>query len=206
MLRVLAGFQSTVWTSLPAIISKVNPERMTLEAQPTIMAQVRNPDNTTSWVPMPVAVDVPIVFPSGGGFTLTFPVAVGDECLLVFASRCIDAWWQSGGVQVQADFRMHDLSDAFALVGPRSQANLLGSVNTTDAELRNDAGTLKVALKADGSMALTSSVQIDITAPTVNITADVHTTGALTNNSKDVGSGHRHSGIQPGGSNTGGPV
>ena len=31
-----------------------------------------------------------MVFPGGGGFALTFPVAAGDECLVVFASRCID--------------------------------------------------------------------------------------------------------------------
>lgn len=47
---------------------------------------------------LPILPDVPVVFPGGGGFALTFPVAAGDECLVVFASRCIDAWWQSGGV------------------------------------------------------------------------------------------------------------
>ena len=64
---------------------------------------------------------MPVVFPGGGGFALTFPVAAGDECLVVFASRCIDAWWQSGGVGEPMEPRMHDLSDGFALIGVRSQ-------------------------------------------------------------------------------------
>lgn len=40
----------------------------------------------------------------------------------------------------------------------------------------------------------------------LNVTGDVATTGALTNNGKDVGSGHKHSGVQAGGSQTGAPV
>lgn len=206
LIRAFAGLQAGIWTALPATVVKVDLEKMTIEAQPTIAAQIRAPDGSFSWVTMPVMVDVPIIFPSGGGYTLTFPIAVGDECLLVYSSRCIDAWWQSGGVQLQADLRMHDLSDAFALIGPRSQPRVLPSVSTTSVELRNDAGTTRVAIKANGDLAFTTPGTLDISAGTVNITAAVHTTGALTNNGKDVGSAHKHSGVQPGGSNTGNPV
>lgn len=39
-----------------------------------------------------------------------------------------------------------------------------------------------------------------------SITGNVSITGSLTNNSKDVGSGHKHSGVQTGGGQTGAPV
>ena len=91
---------------------------MTLTAQPTIKGILMTKDGAVAEA-LPVLQDVPIVWPSGGGVTLTLPVAAGDECLLVIADRCIDAWWQSGGVQLPMDSRAHDLSDAFAIVGVR---------------------------------------------------------------------------------------
>ena len=74
-----------------------------------------------------------MVFPGGGGWSITFPVSKGDEALVVFASRCIDDWWQSGGVGIQPDLRMHDLSDGFAIIGPRSQPRKLNPAISTIA-------------------------------------------------------------------------
>ena len=95
---------------------------MTVTVQPSIRGRVEQPDGSTKSVALPLLVDVPAVFPSGGGFTLTFPIHQGDECLVVFADRCIDAWWQSGGIGEPLETRTHNLSDGFALVGPFSPA------------------------------------------------------------------------------------
>ena len=32
-----------------------------------------------------------------------------------------DSWWQSGGIGVPIESRMHDLSDGFAILAPTSQ-------------------------------------------------------------------------------------
>ena len=61
---------------------------------------------------------------------MTFPVAKGDECLVVFAEACIDAWYQTGMVGNAISVRRHDYSDAFAFVGFRSLKNKL--VNVSD--------------------------------------------------------------------------
>jgi hypothetical protein len=89
--------------------------------------------------------------------TLTFPVAEGDECLVVFASRAIDGWWQSSGVQPPIEARMHDLSDGFVLLGFRSVPRVLGNISAVQAELRSDDGSTIVGLNP--------------TAQTVSITA-----------------------------------
>lgn len=47
---------------------------------------------------------------------------------------------------------------------------------------------------------------INITTPTLAIHGNVAITGTLTNNGKNVGSTHEHSGVQTGGSNTGAPI
>jgi hypothetical protein len=67
----------------------------------------------------------------------------------VFSSRCIDAWWQSGGVQEAMEARMNDLSDGFAFVGVRSQVRLLPSVSTSTTQLRSDDGTAYVQVGAN---------------------------------------------------------
>lgn len=94
----------------------------------------------------------------GGGCTLTFPIAEGDECLVIFASRCIDAWWTAGGVQVQSEFRMHDLSDGFAIVGPFSQATKISGWSTSAVQLRSNDGEAYLQLNP-------TSHEIDIVTP-----------------------------------------
>lgn len=152
MRLVLDGRQSTMWCAMPGIIQSVDLEAMTCEVQPAIQGTIEDENGKAQSVNLPLLVDVPIVFPSAGGFLITMPMASGDEVLIVFASRCIDAWWQSGGVQRPMEARMHDLSDGFAIPGPRSQPNVAGSISSTDLQIRNNAGTTLLSIGADNKI------------------------------------------------------
>jgi len=133
-------FESGLWTAMPAFVHSYSATALTVEAQPTIQGQVRQPDGSWLTTTMPLCVDCPVLFPGGGGFVTTFPLAAKDEGLLIFASRCIDSWWQSGGIQTQAELRMHDLSDGFFLPVCFSQPNVPSSVSTTAVEMRSKDG------------------------------------------------------------------
>lgn len=147
----LRGNNAQIWTSLPGIVQSVDMDAMTCEVQPSVQVKVFDKTGAGTFQNLPLCVDVPILFLGGGGYTLTFPVASGDEGLINFSCRCIDAWWQSGGVQPQAEMRMHDLSDGFFIPGFRSQARKLGSISTTKPQFRSDDGTVSVELdKATG--------------------------------------------------------
>lgn len=161
-LRVaLDGFQARVWTALPCIVESFDAERMTVEAKSAIKARTLSPSGVWSWVELPLLVDVPVIYMSGGGFTLTFPIAAGDEALVLFASRCLDAWWQSGKVQVQADLRLHDLSDGMALCGLRSLPRVLPAVSTSAAQLRSDDGQTYIEVAPGGLVRLqATNVQV----------------------------------------------
>lgn len=152
MRAALDGRQSNIWTAMPGIIQSVNLTAMTCEVQPAIQGKVQDDTGEIQTVDLPLLVDVPLVFPSGGGFILTFPIAVGDEVLVCIASRCIDSWWQLGGVQVPMEARMHDLSDGFAIPGPKSQpqAILTPSVSATEVQLRNNLGTTYLSITPAG--------------------------------------------------------
>lgn len=179
LLAALEGFQAKVWTALPCIVESFDPDKMTITAQPAIQARVRSPQGEWSWVNLPLLVDVPMMFPRAGGFTMTFPVTVGDEVLVHFASRCIDAWWQSGGIQVQADLRMHDLSDGFATLAPTSQPRVIPAISLDSVQLRNDEGDTFVEVKegqvvnvvAPGAINLTTEGALTIVAASVAVTA-----------------------------------
>ena len=146
----LDGRQAEMWTALPGIVNGFDPVAMTVSVQPSVKGQVQDEAGKTSAVNLPLLVDVPVVFPAGGGFTLTHPVKSGDECLVVFASRCIDGWWQGGGVGGAPDERMHDLSDGIAMVCPRSQARKLSPpVDTENVQLRTDDGQAHVTMMPD---------------------------------------------------------
>ena len=107
-------------------------------------------DGTKVLEDYPLILKCPVVFPSGGGFTLTFPVSDGDECLVVFADRGIDNWFVSGSGQQPASPRKHDINDAIAIVGVRSNPRALDNVSTTSAQIRTDDGSSFVEVNAEG--------------------------------------------------------
>lgn len=139
-----AGLQSDIWTALPGSYQGAGTKVGTANVQPTVQVQVLTPQNV--WGPpqdLPVCQDCPVCFPGAGGFHATFPLVVGNEGLLVFASRCIDNWWLAGGNQSQAELRMHDLSDGFFIPGCFSQPNAPSAPwSTTAVRLTKDDGTM----------------------------------------------------------------
>jgi phage baseplate assembly protein gpV len=204
----LKGQSLMTWNCLPAIIQSFDAEKCTCTAQVAIQAYVRQQNGNQQYVNMPLLVDVPVVFPNAGNFVLTFPVTSGDECLVLFADRCIDNWWNEGGIQPQVtnqgvgELRFHDLSDGFAIIGPFSKPNVPSGISTSTVQLRTKDGA--------------TYLEID-SANNCNIHANVHITGNLTisGNTTGTGSGlfggihveaHRHTGVQTGGGTTGEPI
>ncbi|MGE5989813.1 Gp138 family membrane-puncturing spike protein [Klebsiella michiganensis] len=144
--QLAQAIMSAMRVSIPGIIQSFDPNAVTAIVQPAIKGAEQDESGAEVSVNLPLLVDVPVVFPRGGGCTLTFPVKEGDECLVIFADRCIDFWWQSGGIQEPVDGRMHDLSDAFAIIGPQSQAKKISGISSSAVELRSDDGSTKLSL------------------------------------------------------------
>lgn len=220
LLAALDGFQSGLWTAMPGIIESYDSTKNTCTVKCGLKARARSIDGTPPlpgaipdkndwwWVEMPIFVDVPVVFPSGGGFILTFPLFPGDPCLLVFGSRCIDAHWQSGGVQIQSELRMHSLSDGFAIPGHRPLPQVPAAISNSSVVLRSDDGLIYVELTRDQVINVQASGGVNITGPVTisgdtEITGMVQITGQVFMNGKEVDDLHTHSGVTPGTGNTG---
>lgn len=204
--------QASIYTALPGIITGVNLDALTVTVQPAIKGIITQKNGVRNVVAMPLLPDVPIYFPRGGGYTLTFPIAVGDECLVVFSSRCIDSWWQSGGVQSPTELRMHDLSDGFALIGPFSQVQKIANVSATSTELRSNDNMLSVSVdQATGTITLKSPTAVVIDTPVVHMTGNLQVDGDQittgTNTTAGIGATtHHHVSGGGVGTSTGGPL
>lgn len=180
--------------AMPGIIQSFNATEQTVTVQCAIREKF-NMDGDISWQDIPLLLDVPIIFPRAGNYILTMPIQVGDECLVVFGDSCMDAWWQSGGVQNQIDCRRHDLSDGYAIVGLYSQPRRINNYSTSTAQLRNLSGSAYVELSGNN---------INIVGTNVTISATKVTIGGSTTIDGRVFMNHKHSGVQTGGGNTGG--
>jgi len=136
----------------------------------TVASQTVSGANPTS-VPYTHLYEVPVLCLGGGGGAVTFPINAGDTCLLVFIDRDIDNWVVSGQTNLPPNtVRMHDISDAVAIVGLRSQVNPLDSYSTTDVQLYGGGtgqpmislGSGRVGIKNDVTSLLTTfNVLID---------------------------------------------
>lgn len=184
MLAALASMGIEIRVAIPGIIDSWDEDTQTVKVRPAIR-EILSKGGKETETEIPLLVDVPVVFPCGGGpegYVLAITPAKGDECLVVFGDMCIDMWWQSGGVQNQADKRRHDLSDGFAIMGVWSQPNK-PAFPKEGCYLQNKKGTAGVSIVGE----------------TVNVFGSV-----LINGSPYAS--HRHSGVESGGSNTGGVV
>lgn len=167
------GRQASMWTTMPGIVLK--REGNNVSVQVAIQGQVQN--KTSGEVTnqnLPPLINVPLVMPGGGGFGVTLPVAIGDEVLVHFASRCIDSWWQDGGVQPPMETRMHDLSDGFATPAPMSNKKALSNISSTALQIRSTDGSCFIEVAPGGKVNITSSGDVTITGNlkvTGNITA-----------------------------------
>ena len=170
--KELEALSAKIRCASPAIVQSVDLERQTCSALLAIQGKTEGQYNN-----MPLLVDVPIVYPKAGGYALTFPVKAGDECLIVFSDRCIDAWWQNGGALPPIDDRIHDLSDAIAIFGPTSQPKKLPSVSDNSVDLRNFDKTDFIKIDDDGNITIEHRKDLIIkTGANCNITIQGNST------------------------------
>lgn len=83
----------------------------------------------------PILIDCPVICLGGGPTALTFPIAAGDECLVLFNDRDLDNWFAGGAGTGTSTPRLHSFADAIILVGLRSMGHVLSNYDTVRAVL-----------------------------------------------------------------------
>lgn len=172
----------------------------------------------------PVLIDCPCIILAGGEGRLTLPISAGDSCLVLFNDKDIDNWYAGGQTMPPNTERLHDFADAIALVGVRNMQNKISDYLADGTELKYGGSTIKLqdnkvtitngtaTIEMNSGNVTITATNVTVTSPTVAFTGAVSmasslsVTGALTVQGKDIGPGHKHSGVASGNKQTGGVV
>ncbi len=92
----------------------------------------------------PPLVDCPVFTLQGGGGAIEMPITKGDQCIILFSDRNLDAWYKNGATAAPFDQRCHDLSDGIVLVGLNALTSTLADYASD--ELKITYGTGKIAV------------------------------------------------------------
>lgn len=168
LLRLVDSKLRKIHTTTIGIIENFDIETQTAVIQPAIKrVLISENQETITYITEnhPLLVNVPVVFPGGGDWFMTFPVKRGDECLIFSMERSIGNWKKNGGIQEPSNYkRKLSFKDAVAMVGIQSKASSLPNFNSDEPEIRNRDGSVKMVLNSnglfvEGSLEVTGDIQ-----------------------------------------------
>lgn len=104
-----------------------------------------------------ILLDCPCIVLGGGKGRVTFPITAGDSCLVLFNDRDIDNWFASGQKMQPRTERMHNYSDAIALVGIHNRLNQITDYFADGVELKHGNSSIKLK---DGYIDIKGNVNV----------------------------------------------
>jgi hypothetical protein len=160
---VRQALDDTRCASAAFLVEDVSAQQ-TVTVQIAIQERVRPASGKAQWWDVPPIVNVPIIVPRGGGYSITLPLKKGDQGLLIFCDTCFDNWWVNGqdkappaanvtaasGSQRQLEVRRHHVHDCGFLPGFWSQNNLISNYSTDSLQVRADDGSAVIDVSASG--------------------------------------------------------
>ena len=200
-------------TALPGHIISYDEDSRRAEVQGAIHLRT----TAGEIIERPIIADVPVVWPTGGGFLLRFPLSRGDPVLLVFSQRGLRGFLREHKPAPPDKQGMLSAHDAMAIPGFGPGSSITPG-STTGATLQSeDADQMvviesdRVRLVADGGnhevVVGPSGITLDTTG-TLTINADdvaITASNGVTHGGTDIGDTHVHSGVTTGSAVTGGP-
>lgn len=118
-----------VHTGFVAEVVSYDRTTQTATLQPVVRGRRRTEEGTVEFYALPQLVNVPVEFPSGGGCSITWDLAKGDQGIVRILERSHDEWRTVGGSSTSPQHaRRFDLTDATFFPGGRSPASPLVEV------------------------------------------------------------------------------
>ncbi len=133
---------------------------------------------------------VPVQFAGSAKWSVFHELPQGTEGYIHFSQRAVDYWLSQGGPVKPFDARMFDANDAFFAPGYRSRATCISGLPTEGIGMSNASGSVRLHLSDGG-------INLKVGGQTLSLSSD-----GLTHNGKNIGSTHKHGGVESGGSKT----
>ena len=163
--------QLSTRTNFPGKVTDFDPVKQTASVQPQIKATLGSGDT----VSLPVLIDVPVLFPRAGGFSMTFPVEIGDEVWISCSDRDFSSWLQLGGMQKPDSKKLHSLDSAVAHLGLYNQTNVIENFQEGGVQIRADDGLTSVTLSKNNIEVLADN-DVEVVANNKIVTQALSTT------------------------------
>lgn len=165
-----------IHTSMPGKVVSYNSLAQTADVQPMCKRQLFNADGEKVYESLPLLPAVPVCFPRGGGYVVTFPLQAGDTVVLVFSEAGLAEFLATGSEAEPWDTRRHHISNAVAipsispdtapLASGDNSARTAGIVIGKDGaneQIRFATGSIKLGADATDFVALASLVNTNLT-------------------------------------------
>lgn len=160
---VLAQWSKTnLHTAIPGLIETYEPEtrraRVRIALRLVLTGDAPGQDGET--MERSPAVNVPVVFPAGGGLSMFFPLEPGDAVLVVFSERGLTDFKTSFDLATPDVGRFFNESDAIALAGFGPLT--LTPASQTGATLQTEDGRTFVEIEATRARLKHGDQQVDL--------------------------------------------
>lgn len=152
----------SLWVSMPGIIKSYDPTTKRCRVRPAI--NIRKTDDST--FPSSPVVNVPVVWPSGGGFSLISPLPEGESVEILFSQR--------GITQFKEIFDQADPGDGIFAKEDAVVIAGFGGLTITPAtvdgmSMQSDDGANYIYVE-NGIIKVKATTKIILDSPIVNIT------------------------------------
>jgi hypothetical protein len=149
--RVVQVALTRTHAALPGVIDAYDAATQTATVTPQVKSQHRDEEGELVAEAMPAIQGAPVFFPRAGGFSITYPLTVGDPCLILFADRDISGYLETGNREAPPTGRTHAYQDAIILPGLAPSGDALDpAASTSGIEIRNDDGTTVLRVGSAG--------------------------------------------------------
>ena len=130
------------------------------------------------------ALNVPVLFPSGGGFSVLVPLSAGDPVWMMFSERGLSAFKRTFDLAIPDVTRFFDESDAVVLAGfgplevaPATETGLSLQTNDGARSVRVEEDAVEVHSENARVRVGSEEVVVDVDGPVVLNADEVHVGG-----------------------------
>jgi hypothetical protein len=113
--EAIASALTDVHTSIPARVVSYDAATQTADCEIVILRAEQGESGATVHETYPIVPNVPVGWPSGGGYSLQFQLEAGDGVWLVFSEAAIAQWRETGDISPPGDLDRFDISYPIAL-------------------------------------------------------------------------------------------
>ena len=154
---IVTFFTNQVNTCLPAKIVKIH-DNQSINVQPTLKKTITQDGNKTS-IDYPIIPKVPVFIMSSKDYFMSFPIKVGDPCLLLFSKHSIDKYAIADNPDSvdSEDLEHHDINNAIALVGIISPATKINEISSNNFIVGKKDGSSKIIITSDNKVQIKAS-------------------------------------------------